>query len=637
VNIPSENKTFPVADVTGGVPVVGAPAAEAPAEEVLVAQHNERWQSPLRYRIALASLLVGAWVALMVLATNTNQWFFADEWEFIARRSRPAGLGDTVRMYLRPHNEHWSTLPLLVYRAIFGVVGLKAYWPYLIVHLAAHVGLGLLLARRFRSDRVRVPVVLLTTATFLFLGAGSENILWAFQTAWIAALGFCLIGLEIVDRAACQQSLGSGQELQSPESGLPVGKGVVVGLEAERGWGPPARGSLSRSSVGWLWVVGVAALMCAGTGVSSVVAICLSVLLRFGWRKALLVGSVPGAIMAVWLLSFGRDNSSEPVSWGYSPYRVGSYAWRALVGMIDRTTGFAGLGVLVAVALLFGALHRYSDLVRMHASSLSLAIAGVFFSVVVALGRVRFDDPEASRYSYVLFVFFVPLLMVLLEHVLVGRPRVWQGVATAVSGFFLLNSIGVLTDNARIEGIRELQLKRTVVAAFSVANSALVAPQATPDARAPDLTMGRIRNLITQGILVPGKPEKDLVALVSAISSVDVTPMPRVPLDAEAIVFGATGRLNVAPAESGCLLLTPTGAGPQFSLLLRRPATFKIVVSTPGAVVVTVKRDGVGSPPIGFPAAASNPMFVNLTDPKNEYVIGINESGFAKVCGIGEN
>jgi hypothetical protein len=596
VNVPSVKRNSGSAASAGHASVVGLNPARVDKQT----EQNQQWWSPGRYQIVLSGLLLSGWVALMVLATNTNQWFFADEWEFIARRSRPAGLGDTIRMYLRPHNEHWSTLPLLVYRAIFGVVGLKAYWPYLIVHLAAHVGLALLLARRFRADRARVPVVLLTTAIFLFLGSGSENILWAFQTAWIAALAFCLIGLEIVDRAAQHQSLG-------------------------------------RSSVGWLWLVGIAALMCAGTGVSSVVAMCLSVLLRFGWRKAVLVGSVPGVVMAVWLLSFGRDNTSEPVSWGYSPYRVGGYAWRALVGMIDRTTGFAGLGVLVVVALVVGTLHRSSDLVREHASSLSLAVAGIFFSVLVALGRVRFDDPEASRYSYVLFVFFVPLLMVLLEHVLVGRPRVWQGVAAAVSSLFLANSIGILTDNARIEGIRELQLKRTVVAAFSVANSPLVAPQATPDARAPDLTMGRIRNLIAQGILVPGKPEKDLVALVSAISSVDVTPMPRVPLDAEAIVFGATGRLNVAPAESGCLLLTPTGAGPQFSLLLRRPSTFKIVVSTPGAVVVTVKRDGVGSPPIGFPAAASNPMFVNLTDPKNEYVIGINESGFAKVCGIGEN
>ena len=558
------------------------------------------WWSPNRYWIALGALLLGAWVALMILATNTNQWFYADEWEFIARRSRPAGLGDTIGMYLRPHNEHWSTLPLLLYRAIFGVVGLKAYWPYLIVHLAAHAGLGLLLARRLCADRVRVPVVLITTAIFLFLGAGSENILWAFQTAWIVAVAFCLLGLEIVDHAALL-------------------------------------GKLNRSSLGWLWLVGVAGLMCAGTGVSSVVAICLSVLLRFGWRKALLVGSVPGIIMAVWLVSFGRDNTSDPVSWGYSPYRVGGYAWRAFVGMIDRTTGFAGLGVLVVVAVIIGALHRYSDLAPDHASALSLAVAGVFFCVVVALGRLRFDDPEASRYSYVLFVFFVPLLVVLVEYVLVGRAAVWQGVATVLSGFFLLNSVGVLTDNARIEGIRELRLKRTVVAAFSVANSPLVAPQSTPDGGAPDLTMGRIRNLIAQGILVPGKPEKELVALVSAISAVDVTPMPRVPLDAEAIVFGATGRLNVAPAESGCLLLTPTGAGPQFSLVLRRPATFKIVYSAPGSVVVTVKRDGVASPPKLFPAAASNPMFVNLTDPKNEYVIGINESGFAKVCGIGEN
>jgi hypothetical protein len=558
------------------------------------------WWSPNRYRVALGALLLSAWVALMVLATNTHQWFFADEWEFIARRARPAGLVDAIRMYLRPHNEHWSTLPLLVYRAIFGVVGLKAYWPYLIVHLAAHVGLALLLARRLRADRARVPLVLLTTAIFLFLGAGAENILWAFQTAWIAAVAFCLIGLELVDRAAL-------------------------------------RGALDKRAVCLIWLVGVAALMCAGTGVSSVVAVCLSVLLRFGWRKALVVGSVPGIVMAAWLLSFGRDNSSDPISWGYSPYRVGGYAWRALVGMIDRTTGFGGLGAIVAVALIVGSLHHFASFVSDHASALSLAVAGVFFSIVVALGRIPFDDPEASRYSYVLFVFFVPLLAVLLERVLVRRVLVWQAAATGFGLFFLANSIGVLSDSARIEGIRELQLKRTVVAAFAVANSPLVAPQAVPDVRAPDLTMGRIRNLITQGILVPGKTDKDLVAKVSAIASVDITPMPRVPLDAEAIVFGSTGRLNVAPAESGCLLLTPTGAGPQFSLVLRRPATFKIVVSTPGAIVVTVKRDGVGSPPLAFPAAASNPMFVNLTDPKNEYVIGINETGYAKACGIGEN
>ena len=124
--------------------MVGSDQARAVEQTKQNKQNKQpkQWWSPSRYAIALGGLLLGAWVALMVLATNTNQWFFADEWEFIARRSRPAGLGDTIRMYLRPHNEHWSTLPLLVYRGIFGVVGLKAYWPYLIVHLAAHVGLG---------------------------------------------------------------------------------------------------------------------------------------------------------------------------------------------------------------------------------------------------------------------------------------------------------------------------------------------------------------------------------------------------------------------------------------------------------------------------------------------------------------
>ena len=83
------------------------------------------------------------------LAVSSGQWFFADEWDFIATRSRPplSDLGAVADMLLTPHNEHWSTLPILVYRAVFGVVGLRAYWPYLIVLYAFHLTVVALLVR----------------------------------------------------------------------------------------------------------------------------------------------------------------------------------------------------------------------------------------------------------------------------------------------------------------------------------------------------------------------------------------------------------------------------------------------------------------------------------------------------------
>ena len=56
----------------------------------------------------------------------SRQWFIADEWAFLADRDG-GDLGDL----LRPQNEHWSTIPILVYRGLWHVVGLRSYVPYL--------------------------------------------------------------------------------------------------------------------------------------------------------------------------------------------------------------------------------------------------------------------------------------------------------------------------------------------------------------------------------------------------------------------------------------------------------------------------------------------------------------------------
>src|SRR5580658_4804361 len=68
--------------------------------------------------------LVSAGVFLIVEASRN--WFFLDEWDFLAYRGVHLGR----RGIFYPHNEHWVTIPLLVWRGIFNIVGVRDYWLY---------------------------------------------------------------------------------------------------------------------------------------------------------------------------------------------------------------------------------------------------------------------------------------------------------------------------------------------------------------------------------------------------------------------------------------------------------------------------------------------------------------------------
>ena len=47
----------------------------------------------------------------LYLWRGRHQWFYLDEWDYLVAR-RATSLHDL----LRPHNEHWQTLPILAYR-----------------------------------------------------------------------------------------------------------------------------------------------------------------------------------------------------------------------------------------------------------------------------------------------------------------------------------------------------------------------------------------------------------------------------------------------------------------------------------------------------------------------------------------
>src|SRR4051794_10217054 len=90
-----------------------APPADVPEDD-----HPARFHDRFPLFVFLF-VLVGA--VPLYLYLGRRQWFFLDEWDFLA------GRGLNAHDLLRPHNEHWSTIPVIVYRVLFHLFGLRSY------------------------------------------------------------------------------------------------------------------------------------------------------------------------------------------------------------------------------------------------------------------------------------------------------------------------------------------------------------------------------------------------------------------------------------------------------------------------------------------------------------------------------
>src|ERR1700674_1740118 len=137
-----------------------------------------------RILFGLAAL---AFAVVLYLTSYAN--FFWDEWDFVTQ-VRPWKLD----LFLLPHNEHWSAIPILVWKLLFIVVGLRSHIPYEAVLLATHVAAVVLLFTLIRRRSGDLPAFA-AALTLLVLGSGSTNIVWAFQLGFVGSVAFGLLAM----------------------------------------------------------------------------------------------------------------------------------------------------------------------------------------------------------------------------------------------------------------------------------------------------------------------------------------------------------------------------------------------------------------------------------------------------------
>jgi hypothetical protein len=125
--------------------------------------------------LVLAGVLVVAHAARAVT-------FSGDDWLFITLRR-----GFNAGVFLRPHNEHLSALPIAAYKLLLALFGASSYVPFMVLLLLLHAVVCLLVYFLAR-EHIGPWAALAPTAILAVLGPAWQDLLWAFQIGYLGSV-----------------------------------------------------------------------------------------------------------------------------------------------------------------------------------------------------------------------------------------------------------------------------------------------------------------------------------------------------------------------------------------------------------------------------------------------------------------
>lgn len=520
--------------------------------------------------------LQGVALVLLTWLGARHAWFFGDEWAFIVDRRDRWASGDLAGYVFGPHNEHWVTLPVLWYSAVFKIVGLHQYGPYVFGVVVVHLVAAALLRQLLRRAGAGPWPATGMAGAFLFLGSGAENLLWGFQIGFAGAVAFGLAQLWFVS--------GGGRR---------------------PGW----------ADLGGA-VAAVGALMSSGPAITYVAVAAGSLALRGCWARAAIAAGAPAAAFVAWWVAFARGQRS-----GLPPAPtedLAAFTMRGASHAVEAVAGLEGAGVVlvvVAVVAVARAAARHAPGWQHSAA----ALAGVvLFYGLTATGRAGLGLEAALASRYVHTVGPLALLGVLpallwLRDLL--RPATAGSVALVVliSWALLVNVSAIWQFLRAYEPV--VERARTRIEAAASLDLSGAPPSAQPDpASSPNLTVAALTELLANGELDPPgavDPEARAEAASRLLLEIDGRPPigpvvvegagPNGPTCRELTADGArvvaspgTGFELTGPDADVHLVVEVGGAeAPPRTLSLTKGAPVAVRVDGPLAVEVAVSAPGV--------------------------------------------
>jgi hypothetical protein len=349
----------------------------------------------------VALIVFAAYIAialpLILFSLGDERWFFGDEWSFLAERDA-GDLGDLFRS----HGEHWTTIPVVGYRVLFNLFGLRSYVPYQCVVVVAHLTTAVLLRVIMRRAGVRPWTATIVASVFVLFGPGEENIVWAFQIGFVGAVMFGLVQLVLSDH----------------DGPIAWRDGVAL-------------------------LAGAASLMCSGVSLVMVAVVGLAVMIRRGWKPAALQAAPLALMYGIWYLVTDPGGIENPYGRGPEPDEVARFSWSGVRGTFEAIAGVDVLALVLAAVALAGvvltARHFGTDERRRLAVPYALAVGAGVFLVGTVYTR-WFVTPTAdsqSRYLYTTAAFLLPAMAVCADALI----RRWRVAAPFVLGLFVLATI----------------------------------------------------------------------------------------------------------------------------------------------------------------------------------------------------
>jgi hypothetical protein len=416
-----------------------------------------------------------------------------------------------------------------------------------------HLTVVLLLWLVLRRCRVRAWVSTVTSASLILFGAGRADIVRAFNMSFVGSLVFGLAQLLLTDH--------SGR----------WGRRDWLGLAA-----------------------GTAALMCSGIGVTMVIIVGVSALLRRGWRVAAAQTVPLGVLYLVWFLAEKPPTGSNPGDHGLGHIliQIARFVADGIGGTFRALGHYAPIGILLA-AILVGGLglacrtEGTRHLVRRAAPALALLAGSAVLLTISGWGRWQLGPAYAaqSRYLYLAAAMMLPALGVAIESLgVLWRP--------AVPGALLVLLIGVPGNIAQFgaspDGDQQVAQRQLIL---SLPRSPLA--EQVPPAVRPDPTNS---HFVTIGWLLQQQQEGKLTDpghVPAAVSS-------QIPL-----------RLGL---QQSLFPVRPTACVPTASEIIRSPSPGDTIVLAGDEASISVRDGPSWSPPVLYNVKGLHLFIVQLPD-----------------------
>ncbi|HTT91824.1 MAG TPA: hypothetical protein VMF65_19880 [Acidimicrobiales bacterium] len=570
----------------------------------------------------MAAVTFWAWL-------DRHLWFFGDEWDFLVRRglSYPPGSNRSIWF---PHNEHWSTLPILMWRGLYSIFHLSSYWPYLVPLFLAQAIVMHLAWRMCRRNGVDAWIATAAVALLGFLGAGAEDLASAFQVTFVASVLFGYVAFDLLDRPARPDRPASPDRTASLDRTGSLDRTASLdrsgGLERTAPLGrSPRDGQVARRRDILASVALLAGLMCSTIGDAFVVGAAVLLWARGPRKRAAAVLALPVGSYVIWFGFIGRLGLTTPAD-HLSLAKVTSlpqYVWFGLSSALGQTFNLEAAGAALLVGLAAWVIWHSQSLWRENPALLGLFVAAVAFYVVVGLGRDTTSGATAviSRYVYVGLAILLPVMAKALSSV---SP--WPAARCAVVallGITVLGNVGQAQAWVSNQVAIEDSLKPELVATARLLLSGVPdvsGPGATPIALYPDLPAASISRLARSGQLPKTSVTAAELVNARALLAVGTSVRSKTELTAGTLfpgrfAFAGAARSTTSRRANGCLDFAPETVSPPMEVRLRLPAgepgASVRVISSPASPGLTNHLAALLVPPSG-PAATSA---VQLTVP----------------------